>query len=435
MEKERRDGSFFEDEVDLVKFQFTDLFGQNKMVEMTRGRAERAVQEGYPINRFALGGLKKGETDSESVPEYLQNKSEKVELYLKPDLSTYGILPWESGQDNVARVICNICNADGTPSWMDSRNILRSTIERAEALGLEICFDFQCEFYLFHTDDDGRPTTVTHEVARYYDAGPIDLAENVRRDMLISLAEAGMEVESTHHGLTPGQHSFLLPLRRGVEAADYLQTFKAAVKRIAKRHGLHATFMPKPNMSGDGSGLHVGIVIRKRDGEDCRKTAEGFRCGILKNLCDMMIFTNPMVNSYKRLAAERKSVFQPEFPAAVWEKGSDKAVRLIEGDDRTYMVQVLFPDPAANPYLALAALVSAGIDGIENDYQLTEREMDPRFPETLGVLIRQLSDNQFAKNTFGEKLCRMYQEGKKEEWERFCSYVTDWELSEYLYRC
>ena len=127
-------------------------------------------------------------------------------------------------------------------------------------MGLDFDFNFQCEFYLFHTDDDGRPTTVTHEVAGYYDAGPIDLAEGVRRDMILSLEEAGFAVESTHHGLTAGQHSFVLPARRGIEAADYLQTFKAAVKRIAKRHGLHATFMPKPNMSGDGVGASCGRV-------------------------------------------------------------------------------------------------------------------------------------------------------------------------------
>ncbi len=434
MDMEKRGDVLFDEGVDLVKFQFTDVFGQNKMVEMTRNRAERAVREGYPINRFALGGLKKGETDS-AAPEHMTGRGERTQLYLKPDLCTYALLPWEGAGAHTARLICNVCGPDGAFSGLDSIYLLQRQVERAGELGLFVEFDFQCEFYLFHTDDDGRPTTITHEAARYYDAGPIDLAENVRRDMLVSLAEAGMEAESARHGLTPGQHSFRLPPRCGVEAGDYLQTFKTAVKRIAKRHGLHATFMPKPNMSGDGSGLHVGMTIRRTDGASAGETAARFRVGILKNLHNMLIFTNPMINSYKRLAAERRSVFQPEFPAAAWEKGSDKAVRLTGDGERGSSLQALFPDPAANPYLALAALISAGIDGLENDDALTQREADPRFPETLGVLIRQLGDNSFARRTFGETFCRIYQEGKKEEWERFCSYVTDWELAEYLHRC
>lgn len=432
---EKRGDALFDEGVELVKFQFTDVFGQNKVVEMTGNRAQQAVKEGYPINRFALGGLKKGETDSESAPDYLTDREEGAQLYLKPDLRTYAVLPWEGAGAHTARLICNICGPDGAFSGLDSRYLLQRQVERAEELGLAVEFDFQCEFYLFHTDDDGRPTTITHEVAGYYDAGPIDLAENVRRDMLMSLEEAGMEAESARHGLTPGQHSFRLPPRRGVEAADYLQTFKTAVKRIAKRHGLHATFMPKPNMSGDGSGLHVGMTIRRADGAGAGEKAARFRAGILKNLYNVMIFTNPMINSYKRLAAGRRSVFQPEFPAAAWEKGSDKAVRLTGDTERGSSLEALFPDPAANPYLALAALISAGLDGLEHGYELTQYEADPSFPETLSVLIRQLPDNLFARRTFGEKLCRMYYEGKKEEWERFCSYVTDWELAEYLYRC
>ena len=437
-ENTNRSEPFFDEDVDLVKLQFTDIFGQCKMVQMTRGQAEKAMKEGYAINRFALGGLQKAGIEGAAAPEYLTDQSESVELYLKPDASTYQVLPWDSGQENVARVICQVCNADGTPSWTDSRHILQETVKRAEKMGLDFDFDFQCEFYLFHTDDDGRPTTVTHEVAGYYDAGPIDLAEGVRRDMVLSLEEAGFAIESTHHGLTAGQHSFVLPARRGIEAADYLQTFKAAVKRIAKRHGLHATFMPKPNMSGDGSGLHVGVSISSRRGAEAMAQAKQFAAGVLKNLSDMMIFTNPTVNSYKRLAAERSTVFQPEFPAAVWEKGSEKAVHVKEDRNGRISVEVQFPDPSANPYLALTAILAAGLEGIEKALVLDEEAGDedaPRFPETLGILLQKLDQNEFAHRVFGEKFCRMYGEGKKEEWERFCAYVTDWETAEYLYRC
>lgn len=435
MEKERKEELFFDGTADLVRLEFTDLFGQCKMVEMTAAQAAKALKDGYAINHFALGGLIKEGDLSLPIPEFLKDCGEEMELYLKPDLDTAMLLPWESGREYVGRVICDVCNGDGTPSWTDSRNVLKQIIKKAEEMGLKVCFDFQCEFYLFHTDEEGRPTTVTHEVAGYYDAGSIDLAGSVRRDMILSLAEAGMEVESTHHGLTPGQHSFLIPARCGIEAGDYLQTFRTAVKRIAKSHGLHAAFMPKPNMDGDGSGLHVGVYLRGKGGTTDRETAEYFRAGVLKHLRDMMIFTNPMVNSYKRLASERKNVLQPEFPATVWENACDKAVRLIREKDGTYAVQVLFPDPAVNPYLALAAILSAGLMGIKNQYDPAECGEKLHFPETLGVLIGELRENQFALQTFGEKLCRMYREGKKEEWDRFCAYVTDWEIREYLYRC
>ena len=435
MEKERNDEMFFDEAVDLIELQFTDLFGQCKMVEMRRSQAAKILEEGYAINRFAMGGLKKEGSSSFPIPEFLKDCGEGMEVYLKPDLSTCKILPWESAQETVGRVICDACNADGTPFWADSRNVLKETIKKAEAMGLEVSFDFQCEFYLFHTDDEGRPMTITHEVAGYYDAGPIDLAGSVRRDMVLTLAEAGMPVESTHHGLTPGQHSFLIPEHPGVEAGDFLQTFKSAVKRIAKSHGLHATFMPKPNMNGDGSGLHVGVFIRDKEGKTSRETADYFRIGVLKHLRDMMIFTNPLVNSYKRLANERKNVFQPEFPATVWENSNDKAVHLVEDKDGTCAVQVLFPDPAVNPYLALSAILAAGLDGVSNQYSPEECAERLHFPRTLGVLIKELENNQFALDTFGEKLCQMYAEGKKEEWDRFCAYVTDWETKEYLYRC
>lgn len=433
MEKERRNGCFSEEEVDLLKLQFTDLFGQLKMVEMTGGQAEKAIKEGYAINRYALGGLRCEGAAPDS--ETLKDRAGNMELYLKPDMTTYQILPWDSGQENVAGVICDVMDPDGNPSWADTRGLLKETVSRLEKLGLQIYFDFQCEFYLFHSDDEGRPTTITHEVAGYYDAGPIDLAESVRRDIMLSLAEAGMEAESSHHGLTPGQHGFLIPARCGTEAADYLQTFKTAVKRIAKRHGLHATFLPKPDRDSDGSGLHVGITLRDKEGRTAREAAGYFRAGILKHLWDMMIFTNPLINSYKRLAAGKRGIFQPEFPAAAWEDRTDKVVRFSEDKEGNCRITALYPDPAANPYLALAAITAAGIDGIVQKLQTEARDGKTEFPETLGVVLRELDNNTFAKSSFGEKLCRMYKDGKQEEWDRFCSHVTDWEMKEYLYRC
>lgn len=437
------------EEMDLVRLQFTDVFGQMKMVEMTPAQAEKAMREGYPIRRLALGEEQKGREGEE---EKNSGAEEADWVYLVPDADTYRVLPWDSPQENVARMICNVREKGGQPSPLDCRSILQDTVRRAGEMGLEAEFRFQCEFYLFHTDDDGRPTTITHEVAGYYDAGLIDLADGVRRDILLSLREAGMEAECAYHGLTPGQHCFLLPARPGVEAADYLQTFRSGVKRIAKRHGLHAAFMPNPVAGGDGSGLHVEIRLRKtekRDGTPASETenqlflqqAELFAGGIERNLRDMLIFTNPTVNSFKRLAKlkgrERNGAGLgcPGGNSAGKKPGEDfasaaSAVSLLSSGERDAVLRITFPDPSCNPYLALTALLAGGMKGLSGEQR--ERRA---FPDTLGCLLQEFPENRFAREAMGERFCLAYEAGKRREWERFCSHVTDWEMAEYLFRC
>ena len=453
-ENTNRSEPFFDEDVDLVKLQFTDIFGQCKMVQMTRRQAEKAMKEGYAINRFALGGLQKAGIEGAAAPEYLTDQSESVELYLKPDASTYQILPWDSGQENVARVICQVCNADGTPSWTDSRHILQETVKRAEKMGLDFDFDFQCEFYLFHTDDDGRPTTVTHEVAGYYDAGPIDLAEGVRRDMILSLEEAGFAVESTHHGLTAGQHSFVLPARRGIEAADYLQTFKAAVKRIAKRHGLHATFMPKPKAGTAGSGMHINIslfqdgknIFSDSEAEDgLSQEAKWFMGGIMAHVKGMCAVTNPLVNSYKRLTSGCDAPRD-----IIWTtKNHNTLLRIpfMRGEDTR--IELRFPDPSANAYLTIALCMAAGLDGIAKHLDpgaesarlfasRTEAEKVAagidHLPDTLREAATFMEEDSFVKMVLGQEFVDLYVEAKKAEWNEYMSQVSEWEVDKYLYR-
>jgi len=453
-ENTNRSEPFFDEDVDLVKLQFTDIFGQCKMVQMTRRQAEKAMKEGYAINRFALGGLQKAGIEGAAAPEYLTDQSESVELYLKPDASTYQVLPWDSGQENVARVICQVCNADGTPSWTDSRHILQETVKRAEKMGLDFDFDFQCEFYLFHTDDDGRPTTVTHEVAGYYDAGPIDLAEGVRRDMVLSLEEAGFAVESTHHGLTAGQHSFVLPARRGIEAADYLQTFKAAVKRIAKRHGLHATFMPKPKAGTAGSGMHINIslfqngknIFSDPEAEDgLSQEAKWFMGGIMAHVKGMCAVTNPLVNSYKRLTSGCDAPRD-----IIWTtKNHNTLLRIpfMRGEDTR--IELRFPDPSANAYLTIALCMAAGLDGIAKHLDpgaesarlfasRTEAEKAAagidHLPDTLREAVAFMEEDSFVKMVLGQEFVDLYVEAKKAEWNEYMSQVSEWEVDKYLYR-
>lgn len=428
MEKDRK--------IDLLKLQFTDLSGQTKMVEVTGGHVDRVLLEGMGVNRFSLAGSEREVWDGRRVRRLLQEEEDEgTKLYLKPDLATLRMLDWESGPEEVAGVICDVCKKDGTPAWADTRSAFKRILGKAKERGIRLDFDFQCEFYLFHTDDEARPTTVTHEVAGYYDAGSIDLAQHVRTDIMFGLEAAGMEVVSSHHGSTPGQHTFVLPARTGVEAADGLLLFRVASKSIAKRHGLHAAFMPKPHTDGDGSGLHVGITLHTENGLDEKETLRRFRAGILRHLREMMIFTNPLVNSYKRLAAAKKPLFHPEFPAGAWEKGSDKIVRMTGEKSGEYRLDVLYPDSSVNPYLALGSIVAAGLAGVAKESFPESDGETPEFPETLGEAIRSCESGGLAKETFGEKLCGRYLEDRKAEWERFISCVTDWEIREYLYRC
>ena len=411
------------EDVEFIRLQFTDMFGTLKNVAVTATQLQYMKDNRYLIDGSCMyGELRNGEED----------------MYLCPDLDTFVILPWRPQQGKVARLLCDVCRADGTPLAVSPREILKKTMEKVEKEGYTFQIDPECEFFLFHEDENGVPTTVTHEKAGYMDISPLDLGENARRDMVMTLEDMGFEIESSHHEKAPGQHEIDFRYAGAMETADRIVTFKTAVRSIAKRFGLYATFMPKPNMSGDGSGLHVGVSISSRRGAEAMAQAKQFAAGVLKNLSDMMIFTNPTVNSYKRLAAERSTVFQPEFPAAVWEKGSEKAVHVKEDRNGRISVEVQFPDPSANPYLALTAILAAGLEGIEKALVLDEEAGDedaPRFPETLGILLQKLDQNEFAHRVFGEKFCRMYGEGKKEEWERFCAYVTDWETAEYLYRC
>ena len=430
-----------EEDVEFIRLQFTDMFGMLKNVAITAGQLEKALNNRCVFDGSAIEGFV---------------REEETDMYLHPDLDTFTIFPWRPQQGKVARLVCDVYGPDGTPFEGDPRYILKKVLKEAEELGFYFNVGPECEFFLFHTDEEGRPTTKTHEMAGYFDVAPIDLAENVRRDIVLNLEEMGFEIESSHHEIAPAQHEVDFQYEKGLKAADNILTFKMAVKSIAKQHGLHATFMPKPKAGVNGSGMHINMSLEDKLGKNLfadtddklglSRLAYEFMAGILAHIKSMCLLTNPIVNSYKRLI--------PGYDAPVyiaWSRATNRGqiVRIPSSRGASTRLELRSPDSAMNPYLALAAWLAAALDGIKNHIELPEpvvqniyamdeetikeRGID-HLPETLGEAIDEFEEDVFLRNVLGDHIFYKYLEAKKEEWNVFRSQVTDWEIGEYLYK-
>ena len=430
-----------EEDVEFIRLQFTDMFGMLKNVAITAGQLEKALNNRCVFDGSAIEGFV---------------REEETDMYLHPDLDTFTIFPWRPQQGKVARLVCDVYGPDGTPFEGDPRYILKKVLKEAEELGFYFNVGPECEFFLFHTDEEGRPTTKTHEMAGYFDVAPIDLAENVRRDIVLNLEEMGFEIESSHHEIAPAQHEVDFQYEKGLKAADNILTFKMAVKSIAKQHGLHATFMPKPKAGVNGSGMHINMSLEDKLGKNLfadtddklglSRLAYEFMAGILAHIKSMCLLTNPIVNSYKRLI--------PGYDAPVyiaWSRATNRGqiVRIPSSRGASTRLELRSPDSAMNPYLALAACLAAGLDGIKNHMELPEpvvqniyamdeetikeRGID-HLPETIVEAIDEFEEDVFLRNVLGDHIFYKYLEAKKEEWNVFRSQVTDWEIGEYLYK-
>ncbi len=368
------------------------------------------------------------------------------------DTSTFNIFPWRPQQGKVARFICDIHKADGTQFEGDPRYILRKVLREGEELGYTFNAGPECEFFLFHTDDFGNPTNISHENAGYFDLGPIDLGENARRDMVLNLESMGFEVLASHHEGAPAQHEIDFKYDEALKTADNIMTFKLTVKSIAKRHGLHATFMPKPKSGINGSGMHLNMALFKdgknvfRDDSDkngLSREAYSFIAGIMKHIKGMSVITNPLVNSYKRLV--------PGYEAPVYIAWSTTSrsplIRIpsIRGEETN--IELRCPDPSANPYLVLAVCLAAGLDGIKNNlvppinieeniYEMSDEKRKAEgienMPENLCDAIEKFEEDEFVQNVLGEHISSKYIQAKKKEWQEYRSQVTNWELEQYL---
>lgn len=428
-----------EEDVGFIRLQFTDIFGMMKNIAVTAHQLERALDNQVIFDGSSIEGFA---------------RIEDSDMYLYPDLNTFEIFPWRPQQGKVARLICDVYKADRTEFESDPRYILKRVLAEAKEMGYTFDVGPECEFFLFHTDEDGLPTTISHEHAGYFDLGPLDLGENARRDMVLTLEDMGFEIEASHHELAPAQHEIDFRYDEALTAADNIMTFKLVVKTIAKRHGLHATFMPKPKYGVNGSGMHINMSLNRdgvnvfqdeHDPNGISKEAYYFIGGLMKHMKAISFITNPSVNSYKRLI--------PGYEAPVYIAWSAKnrtpLIRIPGTRGGSTRIELRSPDPSANPYLALAVCLAAGLEGIRNEtmppdsidgnvYDMTEEERKAAGVEALPGSLREAAaafqEDPFIQNVLGEDLSKKYLRAKKKEYAEYRSQVTEWEISRYLQR-
>lgn len=427
-----------EEDVGFIRLQFTDIFGTMKNMAVTVNQLEKVMN-----NQCMF--------DGSSIRGFLG--PEESDMYLYPDLSTFEIFPWRPQQGKVARFICDVYRPDGTPYQSDPRHILKKVIRSASEMGYTLNAGPECEFFLFHTDEDGLPTTVSHEKGGFFDVGPLDLGENARRDMVLTMEEMGFDIESSYHESAPAQHEIDFRYDEALVTADNMVTFKLIVKTIAKRHGLHATFMPKPKAEPAGSGMHINLSLH-RDGENIfrddeeknglSKEAYYFIGGLMKHIKAITCITNPTVNSYKR--------FVPGYEAPVYMTWSAKTrsplIRVPAVKGKHTRIELRSPDSSANPYLALAVLLAAGLDGIKNEIlppepvdasaqKMTAEERAAlqieALPRNLGEAVKELEADTFIQSVLGKDLAEKLIDAKKKEYQEYCMQVSEWEISRYLH--
>jgi len=427
-----------EENVRYIRLQFTDLFGVIKNVEVPLSQLPKALD-----NKIMF--------DGSSIEGFV--RIEESDMYLYPDLNTWLIFPWETEYGKVARLICDVYLPDGTPFPGDPRGVLKKVLKEANDLGFTAMnVGPEPEFFLFKADEHGNPTMELNDQGGYFDLAPTDLGENCRRDIVLTLEEMGFEIEASHHEVAPGQHEIDFKYANAVEAADQIQTFKLVVKNIARKHGLHATFMPKPLYGINGSGMHChqslfrgneNAFYDEKDELGLSETAKQYLAGILKHAYSFAAITNPTVNSYKRLVPGY------EAPCYIAWSGKNRSplVRIPASRGLSTRIELRNPDPSANPYLALAVMLAAGLDGIKNKltlcepvnsniYKMDEKQLDElnilSLPENLKEAIDALEINEVIKSALGDHIVTHFIEAKRMEWDEFRISVHPWERERYI---
>lgn len=427
-----------EENVRFLRLMFTDIMGTIKNVEVPVSQVDKVLE-----NKMMF--------DGSSIEGFV--RIEESDMYLYPDLSTWMIFPWETDHGKVARLICDIYNPDGTPFAGDPRGNLRRALVDMEKMGFT-SFNLgpEPEFFLFKLAEDGSITTDLNDNGGYFDFAPTDLGENCRRDIVLELEKLGFEVEASHHEVAPGQHEIDFKYANAIEACDNIQTFKLVVKTIARKHGLHATFMPKPLFGINGSGMHCNMSLF-RGSENAffepegplqlSQTAYYFLGGLMEHARAFTAICNPTVNSYKRLV--------PGFEAPVYVAWSGRnrspLIRVPESRGLSTRLELRSVDPSANPYLALAVLLQAGLDGIRNEIQPpqavdrniyimneAERKTAKIFdlPSTLHNALKELRSDSVIVDALGDHIFNNFQEAKRMEWAAFRQTVSAWEREQYL---
>lgn len=426
-----------DENVNFIRLQITDILGMIKSVEIPVTQLDKALDNKMMFDGSSIEGF---------------TRIEESDMYLIPDLDTWMVFPWPSGTGKVARLVCDVAQADGTPFPGDPRGNLKRILKEMEDMGFT---DFNLgpepEFFLFKLDRHGEPTMHLNDQGDYFDFAPLDLGENCRRDIVLQLEELGFEVEASHHESAPGQHEIDFKYADALKACDNIQTFKLVVKTIAREHGFHATFMPKPIFGVNGSGMHCNISLFK-DGENTfydeqgerklSKTAYQFMAGVLKHVKGFTSITNPTVNSYKRLV--------PGFEApcyVAWSaQNRSPAIRIPASRGLSTRIEVRSVDSVANPYLALAAILKAGLSGIEqnltpgdpcdnNIYEMSAHELDELgieiLPTDLDHALLALDKDPVMQEALGNHIYKNFRDVKQKEWDSYRITVHPWEIEQY----
>ena len=430
-----------EQDVDFLRLQFTDILGTVKNVSVPADQAEKAFTEGIYFDGSSINGFV---------------RIQESDMRLDPDPETFAVLPWRNSERvTSARLICDVVDTStGEPFSGDPRRVLKNALERAAEHGYTVNAGPEPEFFLFEEDEDGRATTTTHDSGGYFDLAPKDLASDVRGDIIYGLEEMGFDVEASHHEVAEGQHEIDFKYDGGLTTADNIATFRSAVRAIAAQHDLHATFMPKPIAHINGSGMHTHLSLFTEDGENAfhdaddeftlSETAYSFLAGILEHAPAISAVTNPTVNSYKRLV--------PGYEAPIYIAWSDvnrsalvrKPAARVPAASR---IEFRAPDPSCNPYLALAVMIHAGLDGVENDlecpdpvreniYDFDEEKREEygieTLPGNLGEAIDALEEDEVVTSALGPHVSEKFIEAKRQEFGEYIADVSQWELDRYL---
>ncbi len=425
-----------EQQVQMVRLQFTDILGVMKNVSVPTHQLEKALNNELMFDGSSINGFV---------------RIEESDMYLHPDPDTWCVTPFEPG-GTTARLICDIYNADNKPFEGDPRFVLRQAIAQAAAMGYEVNIGPELEFFLFLTDANGASTLKTQDQAGYFDLAPVDLGELARREMVQNLEQMGFEIEASHHECAPGQHEIDFKYNDALATADKVQTFKTVVRQVAVRHGLHATFMPKPVFGVAGSGMHVNQSLFKNgknaftdpaDPRGLSQEAYWYMGGLLKYVKEFTAITNPTVNSYKRLVSGY------EAPVYVAWAGRNRSplIRVPAKRGSSTRIELRCPDPTCNPYLAFAVMINAGLTGIReqimppepvelNIFQMSEAERNEAqldiLPSSLETAVNLMADSQMVRSWLGDHVYDCYVEAKRREFEEFRIQVTAWEVNKYL---
>ena len=423
--------------VRFLRLQFTDILGVNKNVEIPASQFAKALEGDIMFDGSSIEGFV---------------RIEESDMLLAPDLSTFRLFPWGDDESRVGRLICDINHPDGTPFAGDPRAALKRQVDRARALGFVMNAGMEAEFFMFKRGDDGRPTIDTHDVGGYFDLTPVDRGEDARRAIVDVLERMGFEIEAAHHEVAHGQHEIDFRYADALTTADNIATFRFVVRNVAQQFGLHASFMPKPIFGQNGSGMHTHMSLFKGHSNifwdpkaewELSKYAHWFIGGLLAHARGMCAITNPLVNSYKRLV--------PGFEAPVnvaWSmRNRSPLLRVPDRRGAGTRVECRMPDPAANPYLALATMLAAGLDGIKtkassrepvntNIWEMSHREKRrlriDDLPHDLNEACDELERDDVIIGALGEHIARHFLAAKRQEWRDYISQVSPWELEQYL---